>query len=366
MGRQTVSVSVGDKFGRLEVISTEKGSYSLCKCQCGIVKELPNSKVVNYKSCGKCPQIWILGMVFGKFKVINYLHDTKDWEVVCECGTVCARKSSVLRKGDTTHCGCSPKLRSGKDITGKKIGKLTALRSTDSKCSNGDYLWEFLCDCGVSHITSIGRFNSGHTKSCGCLIGDLRRGREDYHGKSLSPEYKSWLKMRERCLDETCKDYPSYGGSGIGICKEWKDFKVFFKDMGEKPFSDASVDRKNREKGYSKENCRWASPYVQARNRIGLVRTSKYKGVQYEESSGKWVASISLGNIKAKKIGRYLSEHDAAAAYNLATNMIFGEGSKHTLLNEIKDEDTKVNTDCKFFKHWVFEMIKLKNKLYEE
>lgn len=91
-----------------------------------------------------------------------------------------------------------------------------------------------------------------------------------------SPEYITWLKMKERCYRKKCKDYPGWGGKGIRVCDQWlHDFEQFLADMGPKPSRSHSIDRWNSKKDYSKDNCRWATPKQQAsENRDGLIPIS--------------------------------------------------------------------------------------------
>lgn len=84
--------------------------------------------------------------------------------------------------------------------------------------------------------------------------------------KTNSPEYGIWVGMKQRCLDRGCRAYRSYGGRGITVSKEWLDsFEAFYRDMGPRP-SGLSLDRIDNERGYSKENCRWATKKEQQRN----------------------------------------------------------------------------------------------------
>lgn len=342
------------------------------RCICGNVYRRPNSKISGKSSCGECPRFWILGERFGKWKVTKYRSDLRGsngasmWDVTCDCGNTSQRDSYNLRKGNTTHCGCSTPPRRIKDITGNKSGKLTALRPTGEKSSNGDMLWIFSCDCGGSTISTIGRFNYGHVKSCGCLLKDNVKNREDYHGMQDTNTYNSWRKMRERCNNPNDILFENYGAVGIKVCDEWNEsFLRFYEDMGDCP-EGFTIDRVDTSKGYYLENCRWGSRYVQSRNRRSMVGTSQYKGVQYEESSGKWVATISVGKLRSKKIGRYLDEDVAAKSYNLASEMIFGEDNTRLELNNVDKDYSKVNLNCKFFRYWVYEMKKLALELYEE
>ena len=86
-----------------------------------------------------------------------------------------------------------------------------------------------------------------------------------------SPEYKCWHGMLDRCNNPNNPSYKSYGGRGIRVCDRWNpakggSFTNFFKDMGQKPNSEASLDRINPDGDYSPENCQWANKRVQAHN----------------------------------------------------------------------------------------------------
>lgn len=50
---------------------------------------------------------------------------------------------------------------------------------------------------------------------------------------------------------------------GTEVSKDWKDFNNFVKDMGTKP-EGLFLVRKDKMKGFYKENCEWASKYKYA------------------------------------------------------------------------------------------------------
>lgn len=54
---------------------------------------------------------------------------------------------------------------------------------------------------------------------------------------------------------------------------EWRDdFMAFYNDMGKRPSKRHSVERRNNDLGYSKENCYWAEPEIQANNKSTNIR----------------------------------------------------------------------------------------------
>jgi hypothetical protein len=80
--------------------------------------------------------------------------------------------------------------------------------------------------------------------------------------------------MLNRCRNPNCAGAHFYGGRGITICERWRKFESFFVDMGEQP-EGKTLDRINSNLGYFKENCRWATPTEQARNRRNSKLTYK-------------------------------------------------------------------------------------------
>lgn len=91
--------------------------------------------------------------------------------------------------------------------------------------------------------------------------------------KSFPSEYNSWRSAYKRCYWEKDIKYPIYGAIGITMCEEWlpnqgspSGFENFLRDLGPRP-EGTTLDRVDGEKGYNKENCRWADIFTQNKNR---------------------------------------------------------------------------------------------------
>lgn len=77
-----------------------------------------------------------------------------------------------------------------------------------------------------------------------------------------------WRQMEYRCSNSNDHYYHNYGGreNPVVVCDRWEDFKNFLEDMGEAP-AGFTIERRDNNKGYNKENCYWAPWEVQANNK---------------------------------------------------------------------------------------------------
>lgn len=103
--------------------------------------------------------------------------------------------------------------------------------------------------------------------------------------------------MIYRCTNPKDPRFHNYGGRGITVCPEWSDFWTFVEDMGNRP-DGHTLDRKDNDLGYFKENCRWATAKEQACNRRprGPVSPFAAKGTKgfTRTRSGKYSARITI------------------------------------------------------------------------
>ena len=154
------------------------------------------------------------------------------------------------------------------DITGRKFGRLTAIK-IDHQEKDYRYCWLFKCDCGGEIIARKSDVMGGRVKFCN----KCKYEKQTTHGKRGTRLYNVWISMKQRCLNEKHKSYKIYGGRGITVCDEWKnDFKAFYEwaiNNGydeNAQFMQCTLDRINVNGNYEPNNCRWVDQKVQGEN----------------------------------------------------------------------------------------------------
>src|SRR5678809_1205613 len=75
--------------------------------------------------------------------------------------------------------------------------------------------------------------------------------------------YRIWCAMIQRCHNPNNWAYKYYGGSGVSVCEEWRQFEVFLKDMEPSYGDGLTIHRIDNSKGYSASNCTWVDRKTQ-------------------------------------------------------------------------------------------------------
>lgn len=169
-----------------------------------------------------------------------------------------------------------------KDETGNRYGRLYVVKYCGK---DNSYAAQFLCkcDCGKDVIATGSNLRKGHTKSCGCFQKDIARKNikryvsgDDFvppsnkkHGHRKDRIYKEWCLIKQRCYNRNRDHSDRYYYRGITMCDEWKDSFVSFYNwaVSNGYRDDLFIDRIDNDKGYSPDNCRWATRKQQMLNR---------------------------------------------------------------------------------------------------
>lgn len=92
------------------------------------------------------------------------------------------------------------------------------------------------------------------------------------HGMYHTRQYGIWAGMKSRCYNPNNETHKRYGAKGITLSEKWKNsFLGFWDDMKDGYKDNLTLDRIDNNKGYSKENCRWATWKQQAQNKKGVT-----------------------------------------------------------------------------------------------
>lgn len=128
------------------------------------------------------------------------------------------------------------------------------------------------------------------------------------HGESNSKLHGKWGMMKQRCYNPKHRAYADYGKRGISVCDEWKGSYLTFKTWclanGYDENSTHTLDRRDNNKGYSPDNCRFVTRSVQQQNTrlLSSRNTSGYRGVWWVDTMNKFVCVIGVGG-KRHKLG---------------------------------------------------------------
>jgi hypothetical protein len=153
------------------------------------------------------------------------------------------------------------------DKTGKRYGRLIVLSvGGHTKWAQPQRLWLCKCDCGNTVEVAGGELGR-RTNSCGCLKAEIniRHGATEHPSRKYI--YRTWVRIRVRCYYKKYHNWAAYGGRGITVSEDWMTFENFERDMGPTYQRGLQIDRIDNSKGYSKENCRWATSKQNNRNR---------------------------------------------------------------------------------------------------
>lgn len=314
----------GRVFGRLTVIEREYSSNGrikwICKCECGIYTSVVASSLQegNTRSCGCLSR-----------------------EVAAErCethGLSHTRRYRILR-GMVQRC-YNPKGSSYENYGGRGITVCDEWRE--------DFIvfYEWAEDNGYSPALSIDRIDvNGNYEPSNCrwaspkeqnrntrrnvfieALGEIKTLGEweeitGVRGGTIRKRYKDGKREEElfkpinksqhkltgikrlkrilysakaRCYNSNHTSYKDYGGRGIEVCEEWindvNSFCVWAIEAGYQ--DDLSLDRIDNNRGYSPDNCRWATVYEQAANKRGCIYLT-YNGKT--EIASEWARELEI------------------------------------------------------------------------
>ena len=176
------------KFGKWTVIKkSERRGYWLCRCECGVEKEVltDNLKGGKSKSCGsleckgKKQAENLAGQRFNNLVVLERAEGKYGkvlWKCICDCGTETITTSDNLKSEHTKSCGCLRKEPADNrlNLVGQRFGKLVVLKFIGIRNGKSDWLCE--CDCGNEVFVTGYELTGDNITSCICTNYECCKG----------------------------------------------------------------------------------------------------------------------------------------------------------------------------------------------
>lgn len=193
VGTQNFKDISNQRFGKLLVIRVagekdSRGNYLWeCECDCGNKIIIAGTYLRNNhtKSCGclvsevmsKLKGSKLLGMVFGRLEVVEYLGTNtlqkRIWKCLCSCGNYTTALSEQLISGAIVSCGCFRKEQVRKSLTNDLLGMRFGILEVVEYVGHSEScaLWKVVCECGSEKVVK-GLYLTNGLQSCGCLQGE--------------------------------------------------------------------------------------------------------------------------------------------------------------------------------------------------
>lgn len=155
-----------------------------------------------------------------------------------------------------------------KDLSGKNFKYIHVVDL--NKVEDNKTFWNCTCTlCGKQFIATNSTINKAI--ACGCLKGKTIY-KWQHHGNPKL--YKKWNHMLSRCNNLKDISYQSYGGRGIQVSSEWRNYDRFYEWAMANGYDEGlEIDRIDVNGNYEPSNCRFVT---NKQNRRNLRRTKYY------------------------------------------------------------------------------------------
>lgn len=144
---------------------------------------------------------------------------------------------------------------------------------------NSRVRWLCMCDCGAFVRVLASNLSAASVTRCHDCTCAARARSLTKHDQSRTKLYHVWGDMVQRCTNPNLKNFKYYGGKGVVVCTEWREFAVFAEWARAAGYADGmTIERKDTAIGYTPSNCEWITRAENSR-RSALARHAKAANV---------------------------------------------------------------------------------------
>ena len=182
----------------------------------------------------------LTGKKYGRLTAISLdrLNGKRRWLFRCDCGNTKTLNAAYVCAGTTRSCGCLRRETTAatrfKDLTGRRIGRLTVICRLPNNDIHKHIRWQCLCDCGNTTVTTtLG--SKRPTKSCGCIRAEQMRALGASHKQenpvSRTVEYRKSQKAKRRlnptvAMSERMSRLMAWALASVGAIKRSATFDL--------------------------------------------------------------------------------------------------------------------------------------------
>lgn len=135
--------------------------------------------------------------------------------------------------------------------------------------------------------------------------------------------YVTFVCMHTRCENPKHINYSNYGGRGISVCEEWSGKDGFFNfkkwAINNGWVKGLTLDRKNNDKGYSPDNCRWVTRLQQEYNKRNNILYN-YAGIDMPLGMIAKLEDVKYGMLYRRVRQKGMSITEALADIKMSTD----------------------------------------------